>query len=252
MGDIARALILPLLLIVLNVGAAITTDVDTDDLTETDHIRHNESATVAIESDANPAALKGGDVRALCRLAKRISPEKNLVPSCNTCICNQRAHITYLIVVQDQDRQVGERGQPRHVIYLVTAQTQYRQAGERGQRRHANYLVAEQIKGRQVGEHGQPRQVTYLIALQVKGHQAGEHGQRRHVSNLVNAQLQGRQAGGGFETTEVDDVPINTRERRQGDEIGSQDVAGGLGDGDADAGLKVGVWEHDDRSFLRV
>jgi hypothetical protein len=38
MGDIARALILPLLLIVLNVGAAITTDVDTDDLTETDHI----------------------------------------------------------------------------------------------------------------------------------------------------------------------------------------------------------------------
>ncbi len=37
-GDIARALILPLLLIVLNVGAAITTDVDTDDLTETDHI----------------------------------------------------------------------------------------------------------------------------------------------------------------------------------------------------------------------
>ena len=38
MGDVARALILPLLLIVLNVGAAITTDVDTDDLTETDHI----------------------------------------------------------------------------------------------------------------------------------------------------------------------------------------------------------------------
>jgi len=38
MGDVARALILPLLLVVLNVGAAITTDVDTDDLTETDHI----------------------------------------------------------------------------------------------------------------------------------------------------------------------------------------------------------------------
>ena len=38
MGDIARALILPLMLIVLNVGAAITTDIDTDDLTETDHI----------------------------------------------------------------------------------------------------------------------------------------------------------------------------------------------------------------------
>ncbi len=37
-GDIARALILPLLLIALNVGAAITTDIDTDDLTETDHI----------------------------------------------------------------------------------------------------------------------------------------------------------------------------------------------------------------------
>ena len=37
-GDIAKALILPLLLIVLNVGAALATDVDTDDLTETDHI----------------------------------------------------------------------------------------------------------------------------------------------------------------------------------------------------------------------
>ncbi len=37
-GDIAKALILPLLLIALNVGAAITTDIDTDDLTETDHI----------------------------------------------------------------------------------------------------------------------------------------------------------------------------------------------------------------------
>ncbi len=37
-GDIARALILPLLLIALNVGAALATDVDTDDLTETDHI----------------------------------------------------------------------------------------------------------------------------------------------------------------------------------------------------------------------
>ena len=37
-GDIAKALILPLLLIALNVGAAITTDVDTDSLTETDHI----------------------------------------------------------------------------------------------------------------------------------------------------------------------------------------------------------------------
>jgi len=36
--DIGLALILPLLLIALNVGAAITTDVDTDDLTETDHI----------------------------------------------------------------------------------------------------------------------------------------------------------------------------------------------------------------------
>ena len=36
--DIAKALILPLLLIALNVGAAITTDIDTDDLTETDHI----------------------------------------------------------------------------------------------------------------------------------------------------------------------------------------------------------------------
>ena len=36
--DIAKALILPLLLIVLNVGAALATDVDTDDLTETDHI----------------------------------------------------------------------------------------------------------------------------------------------------------------------------------------------------------------------
>ncbi len=37
-GDVARALILPLLLVVINVGAAITTDVDTDDLTEADHI----------------------------------------------------------------------------------------------------------------------------------------------------------------------------------------------------------------------
>lgn len=37
-SDIAKALILPLLLIALNVGAAITTDIDTDDLTETDHI----------------------------------------------------------------------------------------------------------------------------------------------------------------------------------------------------------------------
>ncbi|MCH7810848.1 MAG: CPBP family intramembrane metalloprotease [Chloroflexi bacterium] len=36
--DIGLALILPLLLIALNVGAAITTNVDTDDLTETDHI----------------------------------------------------------------------------------------------------------------------------------------------------------------------------------------------------------------------
>ena len=36
--DIAFALILPLLLIALNVGAALVTDVDTDDLTETDHI----------------------------------------------------------------------------------------------------------------------------------------------------------------------------------------------------------------------
>ncbi len=36
--DIGLALILPLLLIALNVGAAISTDVDTDDLTETDHI----------------------------------------------------------------------------------------------------------------------------------------------------------------------------------------------------------------------
>ncbi len=38
MGDVALALILPLLLVVLNVGAAITTDTDIDDLTETDHI----------------------------------------------------------------------------------------------------------------------------------------------------------------------------------------------------------------------
>ena len=36
--DIGLALILPLLLIALNVGAAITTNIDTDDLTETDHI----------------------------------------------------------------------------------------------------------------------------------------------------------------------------------------------------------------------
>ncbi len=36
--DIAIALILPLLLIALNVGASLATDVDTDDLTETDHI----------------------------------------------------------------------------------------------------------------------------------------------------------------------------------------------------------------------
>ena len=36
--DIGLALILPLLLIALNVGAAITTNVDTEDLTETDHI----------------------------------------------------------------------------------------------------------------------------------------------------------------------------------------------------------------------
>jgi len=36
--DIAIALILPLLLIALNIGASVTTDIDTDDLTETDHI----------------------------------------------------------------------------------------------------------------------------------------------------------------------------------------------------------------------
>ena len=36
--DIAIALILPLLLIALNVGTSVTTDIDTDDLTETDHI----------------------------------------------------------------------------------------------------------------------------------------------------------------------------------------------------------------------
>lgn len=36
--DIGIALILPLLLIALNVGSAIATDIDTDDLTETDHI----------------------------------------------------------------------------------------------------------------------------------------------------------------------------------------------------------------------